>query len=182
MTSEEDLQDLDRKLKQLKLDYDRYFLGTRPREPMQLRGDVQKQITLISAHPIKNTAVRFKYNSICSRFQAFKRQWNETLRQIETGSYTRHRFKADLHQRSAVPAPAPADAGVEPPVDLYGAYRDARLACGQPVKNLTPQKLDAMLSKQRGELERRYGGDARFRFRVVVEQGRAKLKASRERG
>lgn len=182
MTSEEDLQDLDRKLKQLKLDYDRYFLGTRPREPMQLRGDVQKQITLISAHPIKNTALRFKYNSICSRFQAFKRQWNETLRRIENGSYTRHRFKADLRQRSPAPAPEPADAGADSPADLYGTYRDARVACGQPVKNLTPQKLDAMLRKQRGELEQRYGADTRFHFRVVVEEGRAKLKASRQRG
>jgi hypothetical protein len=29
--TEEELRDLDRKLKQLKLDYERYFLGTRPR-------------------------------------------------------------------------------------------------------------------------------------------------------
>jgi hypothetical protein len=182
VASEEELRELDRKLKQLKLDYERYFLGTRPREPIQLRSEVQKRMNQISASPIKNTALRFKYSSICSRFQAFKRQWNETLRQIETGSYTRHRFKADLHQRGPVPAPEPIPAGDDAPADLYDTYRDARLACGQAVKNLTPGKLDAMLSKQREQLEERYGGDARFSFRVVVEEGRAKLKASRKRG
>ena len=33
MASDEDLRELDRKVKQLRLDYERYFLGTRPREP-----------------------------------------------------------------------------------------------------------------------------------------------------
>ncbi|MBW2268898.1 MAG: hypothetical protein JRH16_09985 [Deltaproteobacteria bacterium] len=181
--SEEELQDLDRKVKQLKLDYERYFLGTRPREPMQLRGDVEKRMALISSGPIQNTALRFKYGSICSRFQAFKRQWNETLRQIENGTYTRHRFKADLHRggpEAAAGAAAAKDAGGDASEDLYSAYRDARLACGQPVKNLTPRKLEEMVAKQRSQLEQRYGADASIHFRVVVEEGRAKLKVSRD--
>ena len=114
--------------------------------------------------------------------EIFEQIYYETLRQIETGSYTRHRFKADLHQRGRESAPERTPAQAPPPADLYDAYRDARLACGQPVKNLTPGKLDEMLSKQRGQLEARYGSDARFNFRVVVESGRAKLKASRKRG
>ena len=182
MASDEELQDLDRKIKQLKLDYERYFLGTRPREPTQLRGEVEKRMILIAASPIQNTALRFKYGSICSRFQAFKRQWNETLRQMENGTYTRHRFKADLHQGGPSPrAESKAGSDAAAGADLYAAYRDARLACGQPVKNLTPQKLQDMLAKQRGQLEQRYGADADIHFRVVVEEGRAKLKVSRDR-
>ena len=183
MSSDEELIELDRKVKQLKLDYERYFLGTRPREPVQLRSDVEKRVIQIGSNPIQNTALRFKFNSISSRFQAFKRQWNETLRQIEAGTYQRHRFKADLHQRgggggAATPgSPTPAEGGD----DLYSSYRDARLACGQAVKSLTPQKLDQMIEKQRGQLQAKYGEDARFSFRVVVEEGRAKVKASRKR-
>ncbi len=80
---DEELQVLENKTKQLKLEYEQYFLGTRPREPAQLRAEVQKIIFRHSNQPIKNTAARFRFNSMNSRFQAFKRQWDLTLRQIE---------------------------------------------------------------------------------------------------
>ena len=181
MASEEDVAELDRKVKQLKLDYERYFLGLRPREPVQPRGEVERLMAQLSAKPIQNTALRFRYASIASRYQAFKRQWNETLRQIETGTYTRHRFKAQIHERGAThtdPTPAAAPGSGD---DLYSSYRDARLACGQAVENLSRARLDAIIEGQRKTLEQRFGSDARFRFRVVVEEGRAKLKASRQR-
>ena len=36
-----------------------------------------------------------------------------------------------------------------------------------------------MIEKQTAQLRQRFGDDARFKFRVVVEDGKAKLKASR---
>ena len=182
-TIEEDLHELDRKLKQLKLDYEQYFLGTRPREPVLLRGDVQKLIHLFTNTPIQNTGLRFRFNSICSRFQAFKRQWDDTLRKIEAGTYQRHRFKADLHdkQRFAdAQQQLDADAGnAAPGGSLYDDYRQARATCGQGTSGLTQQKLDKVIEKQTAQLRQRFGEDANFRFRVVVEDGKAKLKASR---
>ena len=84
MPDEEELRVLDHKLKQLKLDYDRYFLGSRPREPVVLRADVDKLIAIYSNQPITNSGLRFRFSSLCSRYQALKRQWSEILRQIET--------------------------------------------------------------------------------------------------
>ena len=176
------LRDLDRKVKALKLDYERYFLGTRPREPVLLRSDVDKIVVIFSNTAIQNTALRFRFNSIVSRYQALRRQWNETLRQIEAGTYARHRFKADLHERErragGGPEAAPAAASSE---NIFEEYRDARLACGQAVKSLTRDKLEGMLAKQKKALAERFGSDAKFRFRVTVEDGKAKLKASRVR-
>lgn len=180
MPSEDDLRDLERKVKQLKLDYDRYFLGSRPREPAVLRADVDKLIAMYSNVAIQNTSVRFRFASLCSRYQALKRQWTEVQRKVEDGTYQPHRFKADLHERERAdggPPSAEEAQGAEEP-DLFTQYRDARLACGQPVKNLTPEKLEEILEGQRAALRERFG-DARFRFRVVVEDGKAKLKASR---
>jgi hypothetical protein len=182
-TIEEDLFELDRKVKQLKLDYERYFLGTRPREPSLLRGDVQKMITIFTSTPIQNTGLRFKFGSICSRFQAFKRQWDEILRKIEAGTYKRHRFKADLHEKQRLQkAQHQLDAeanGASGAGDLFADYREARESCGQGTAGLTQQKLDKVIEKQQTQLRQRFGDDARFRFRVVVEDGKAKLKASR---
>jgi hypothetical protein len=168
---DEDLKVLEAKMNQLKLDYERYFLGTRPREPAQLRAEVQKVVTFYSNTGIQNTALRFRFGSLCSRYQAFKRRWDETLRQMEDGSYQRHRFRAGLQERPEEPAPRPED-------DLYTAYVEARKACGQDVRALSRHQLDTVLKQQRAELRRRYGDQA-FEFRVVVEQGKAKLKARR---
>jgi hypothetical protein len=177
---EEELRVLDSKLKQLKLDYDRYFLGSRPREPAVLRGEVDKLIAIYSNQAIRNSALRFRFSSICSRYQAFKRQWNEILRQMEQGTYGRHRFKADLHEReraedpeleAAAPTAACADR-------FFEEYTAARARCGQDTKGLTPEGLERVLAQQREALRSRFG-DAELRFRVVIENGRAKIKASR---
>jgi len=179
---EEDIKGLDIKLGQLKREYDQYFLGTRPREPVMLAGDVRKLIARISNEAIRNTALKFKFSSICSRYQALNRQWQDTLRKMEAGTYTRHRFRADLHDREregpAEPAAAASSGTAADDPALYAAYVKARGDCGQGVENLTPAKLQAVLRKQEEALRSRFG-DAEIRFRVVVEDGRAKVKASR---
>ncbi len=179
---DEDLKILDGKLNQLKREYEQYFLGTRPREPVLLAGEVRRLVAIQTNNPFPNTALKFKFSSICSRYQAFNRQWQDTLRKIEQGTYERHRFKADLHEREAVAArqaaAAPAGARADDP-GIYTVYVEARQACGQDVKNLSPAKLRATLREQEKSLRARYG-NAEIRFRVVVEDGKAKLKASRD--
>jgi len=177
LPTDEDLEILSRKLMTLKLAYDQYFLGSRPREPVMLAGEVSKLVVAYSNQAIKNTAMRFKFNSIVSRYQAFKRQWTDTLRKIEDGSYARHQFKAKLHERPATP-PEPVARAPQDRKEVYAAFVEARQACGQDVKNLTRKKLDEILDQQERELRKRYGG-GQVHFKVVVENGRAKLTASR---
>jgi len=177
---DEELKILDHKLNQLKREYEQYFLGTRPRSPVLLAGEVRKIIARLSNTAIQNTGMKFKFSSICSRYQAFNRQWQETLRKIDQGTYERHQFKARLHEREApseTPKAAPKGAKLDDP-SVYESYVEARRACGQAVDNLSPAKLEAVLRKQEQALRSRYG-DSEVRFRVVVEDGKAKLKASR---
>jgi hypothetical protein len=185
----EELIVLDNKLKQLKFEYEQYFIGSRPREPVLTRGDVNKLVAKYSNLGIQNTALRFKFNNLCSRFFAMRRQWDETLRKIEAGTYERHVFKAKLHERergvpeepesSGTPRPEPArpNETTDGGTDLFEAYRNAKSACGEEVASLSRQKLDQLVAKQRAALQQRFGCDD-VRFRVVVEGGKAKLKAT----
>lgn len=179
---DEDLQQLDIKLKQLKNEYEQYFLGSRKREPNQLRGEVNRMFNYYSNVPIQNTGLRFKFNNLRARFFSFRRHWDATLRKIEEGRYERHLFKADLRERSAAPTrpgrgSPEADPGTdEPRGELFESYRAARQACGQDTKGLTPDKLEQLLARQEASIRKRYGCDG-VRFRVVVEDGKAKLKA-----
>jgi hypothetical protein len=177
---DEELRMLEFKLAQLKRDYDQYFLGNRPREPVQLRSEVNKTVIELTNTAIKNTAARFKFSSICSRYQAFRRQWDETLRKIEAGTYERHRFKAKLHEQEAAANPPPAAEGARAASgDLFESYVEARRACGENVNGLTREKLDAILAQQRAALCAKFGENAEFRFRVKIVDGKARLKASR---
>jgi hypothetical protein len=178
LPTEEDLEILSRKLMALKLAYEQYFLGSRPREPIMEAEEVRKLVVVYANEAIKNTAMRFKFNSIVSRYQAFKRQWTDTLRKIENGTYARHQFKAKLHERAAQGPPEPAARPPQQRKEVYEALIEARQACGQGVAGLTPAKLDEILDRQERELRKRYG-DSQVRFKVVVENGKAKLTASR---
>ena len=181
---EEDLILLDARLKQLRLEYEQYFLGARKREPQQLRAEVQKIIAYYANVPIRNTGHRFKFNNLRARLFAFRRHWDDTLRKIEGGRYDKHRFQAELHDRErgleAGSGDAP-DAGAPAPDDeldqLFRAFVEAREVTGQGNAGLSRERLAAQLEQQAATLRQRFGV-AEVRFRVVVEDGRAKLKAT----
>jgi hypothetical protein len=175
---EEELKLLEVRLNQLKLEYEKYFLGNRPTEPSQARAEIQKVVLRWSNTRITNTALRFKFNSLNGRYQAFKRRWDTTLRQIEAGTYQRHVFKADLHDRErAATPPDPTDRSEDSPVDLFDAYRDALLATGRDPKGLSRQQLERAVQRQEAAIKKKYGCD-RVDFKVVVSDGRVKLKAA----
>jgi len=177
LPTDEELEILSSKLNQLKLAYDQYFLGSRPREPVLLRDEVRKLTIVYANQPSQNTAMRFKFNSIVSRYQAYKRQWIDTLRKIEQGTYTRHQFKSKLHETRSSPAEPRAPAAQERS-EIFDAFVEARRSCGQSIESLTTAKLETLLAKQEDALRQRYG-EGSVRFKVVVENGKAKLLASR---
>ena len=178
---EEDLNLLDARLKQVRVEYEQYFLGTRKREPQLVRGEVQKIISYYANVPIRNTGHRFRFNNLRSRFFAFRRLWDDTQRKIEEGRYDRHRFQADLHERErSMPEEAPAPAPPPPNGELerlFAAWVEARTQTGQPTAGLSRERLAAQLEQQSDAIRERFGV-SEVRFRVVVEEGRAKLKAT----
>lgn len=177
---------LENKIKQLKFEYDLYFMGSRPREPVMLRGDVQKLVTRYSNTGISNTAMRFKFNTITARYFALRRQWDAILKQIEEGTYKPHLFKSRLHERERGVRDQPTDGQptersqsgmIGGGADLFEAYTQARRDCGEDPRALTRDKLDQLVDQQRAAIQQRYACDE-VRFRVVVENGKAKLKAT----
>ncbi len=197
ISQDEELKLLELKLNQLKLDYEKYFLGSRPTEPAQLRSEVQKTVIRMSNARITNSAI-FKFNSLNGRYQAFKRQWDSVLRQIEAGTYKRHVFKANLHDRErghgpeanekgalgGTPMPTAGDAQTADRAgsrgeasDLFETYRSAMQAAGQDTSSLSRAKLESVLAKQEAALRKQLGC-ANVSFKVVVQDGKVKLKAN----
>ena len=146
------------------------------------RAEVQKTVIRFSNTRITNTALRFKFNSLNGRYQAFKRQWDTTLRQIEAGTYKRHVFRADLRDREREIAPgvkakssSVASGGQDE--NIFETYRDAMLATGQDTSGLTPAKLQKAIAKQEAAVKKKLGCE-RVDFKVVVKDGKVRLKAA----
>jgi len=138
---DEEIETLDRKLGQLKREFEQYFLGSRPREPVLLKAEVYKKVAFLSQQPIQNTALRFRFSSLCSRYQSMRRQWEEILRKIEAGTYERHQFKAQLHEKQR---------GVKPASPAAGARTVHRAARGRGLGRSAPADGGATAGATRG--------------------------------
>ena len=90
----------------------------------------------------------------------------------------REREHTDIKERRA--ATAACDAGPSQ-ANLFEAYVTARESTGQGTKGLTEAKLAKVLEKQEAAIRKKTGCQ-RVRFRVVVEAGKAKVKATPLRG
>jgi hypothetical protein len=178
---DEVLDELDQDIKRLRIEYEQHFAGTLRRPPMLTQGRVQKVILQFSATPPRSTRQKFRFNQLNSRYQVFRQQWGRTLRQIEEGTYKPHRFRVRMHEdeEAQPPAPAvpPAEAKAQKGIDaLYGALLRAKQQVGD---SSAPDraKLEELVRRQTAELRAKHG-DARIRFKVVTENGRAKVKAT----
>jgi hypothetical protein len=190
---DEDLEELDLKLKRLRVEYDQYFMGGMRREPVVLRGDVQRTITKYVSEPPRNSTQKFKFNTLCARFQSYRALWGRTLREIEAGTFRKRGAAAVATKAAAAPeeaeaakaaaAPEPDATPDAPPTkrsavdQLYQALAKARSRTGEKDLALDRQKLEELVRKQTETLRREHPG-ARVSFKVVVENNRAKLKAS----
>jgi len=113
----EDIETLAIKVTRLKTEYEQYFANLKKREPLRLREDVEKIIMRYSNVPLTNTALKFKFSSVVSKYIAYKQHWIRVLREIAEGTYHRkpegvlvrvreiqelHRYEAPvrrIHQR-----------------------------------------------------------------------------------
>ncbi|HWE28274.1 MAG TPA: MXAN_5187 C-terminal domain-containing protein, partial [Polyangia bacterium] len=74
--------------------YEQYFMGIEKMEPQVARKEVTRAMLLLQQQYIRNTALRFKFNTMLQKWNIYITYWNRILREIENGTYTRHLAKA----------------------------------------------------------------------------------------
>ena len=87
------LKDLELKIERLKVLYEQYFMGIEKMEPQVARKEVTRTMLTLQQQYIRNTAMRFKFNTMLQKWQIYITYWNRTLREIENGTYVRHLAK-----------------------------------------------------------------------------------------
>ncbi|MBC7962772.1 MAG: hypothetical protein H7Y05_07495 [Steroidobacteraceae bacterium] len=181
MAIAEDIPKLDQQLSELILKYEQYFIGLEKREPLTLFSEVEKMIRRYSGVPINNTMYKHRFAMLVARFNTYREHWNRILKLMEDGRYSRDRFISDLHNRqqgkpekkSAEVAPGNTMTDLD---RIVHEFREARKACNLPFDKITRELVAANIEKQKPMLTAKLGTE-NFTFRVVIEEGKPKLKA-----
>jgi hypothetical protein len=194
----EDIAQLERQIRELKTLYEKYFAGLEKREPLRLREEVARLIRNYSGTTLTNTGHAFKLNQLTASFSSLNAYWTRISQQIEEGTYARDKFKLRLKERQrGGPPPAAVKPGAAEAADetaavrfkegtdpggqeiekLYRQLVAAKKQAGETTAGLKPELLAATIRQQLPQIARKFGAQA-VEFRVVVEGGKAKLKAT----
>lgn len=95
------LDELQDRIEALKILYEQYFLGIEKLEPVKERRGVARIVRRVQTSQTKNTAIRYRLNSLNQRFLSYQNYWNRIVRQIEAGTYHRDlaRVERDMKRR-----------------------------------------------------------------------------------
>ncbi len=169
------LNQFENDLKALEIAYEQYFLGTESRAPEQQRQKITLRMRKMITYYIPQTDLRFRLQSISSRFNSYCGYWDRIQRQIDEGRYERHTSRIQRHASTTPSAQNPAEA--TPPMDpvdsLYEKLVDAHQSCQLRPPNRA--QVVSFLAKQEEAIKKRFG-DQPVDFVVVTESGKPKVK------
>lgn len=175
------LNQLEADLKEMEFAYDQYFLGLEKRSPEQKRVKFTKRLRKIVSLYIPQTDLRFRLQSLSSRFNSYAGYWDRIQRLIDEGKYERHTARIKRYASSKPAGPSLQEAGeaTADPVDsLYQELVNAHQSC-----QLRPPNRDqvaSFLAKQQETIRQRFG-DKQVDFVVVTEEGKPKIKVRARR-
>jgi len=195
-TAEEDLAQLEKDIRQLKIEYEQYFGGGRARPP----ADTEWRIELIIKRYGDRTAEmnfgeRFHYNNLAQTYAKYREFFRKRLKQREEGFVPRHfgaaaraieaeraksraRRENSRTRRVSVFAVACSDPDheAEKVEQLYQAFLGAKQSAGESTDQPTLNHFQEFLRQKTQELKEQKRAQT-VEYEVAVENGQVHLKA-----
>ncbi len=202
-TIDDDLGQIERDIRQLKIEYDQYFGGGRKRPPTEIEWRIDLLVKRYGDRGGElSYAQRFRYNNLVQTYAKYKEIFRKRLQQKEE-STVQHHFgaaaraieaeRARQHAAEAAKAPAPAAVAAasaapfrmacsEPDREkdkvgqLYEAFVNAKREAGEDTERLTRDSFQDFVRKKTKDLKKQKGCKE-VEYVVEVTGGKAKLKA-----
>jgi hypothetical protein len=178
------MEEIERKVFLLKIQYEKYFSGIERIEPLKEREALRKLVRETGLMPMTNTQQRFKYQSLKSRFSSFELYWQRNLVQIERGTHPKQKFRQQMLEKNRAARSKYNERQprltTEQQEDLayravYDRFIEARTQCGQN-SDIEFDTIRDTLKRQVRGIKSQFRVE-RVKFRVAIEDGKAKLKA-----
>ncbi len=170
------LDQLNRDVQQLRVDFERFFNGALPFPPEELRGRVQAQIRGLRGMSSGATAVdAFRLNDLEARFNSYGELFNRRLRDIEEGRHPAARHAPPPPPRRYDPAQGIVFGDRVDPDAAEALYQGLVSAPGDTPR-FDLDSFQTYLTRQVAAI-REKTGCAEVQFRLASEDGKVKLKA-----
>ncbi len=104
------LTELEGELAELRAAYEQYFMGNERLPPLKKHDAFKKTYQRLKSSSVRQTAVKFRLESIGQKLLTFERLWDRTLKEIENGTYKRDLLKMKRRQQVVSKRPATSDA------------------------------------------------------------------------
>lgn len=175
----------------LKIDYEKYFSGLDPIEPLKERESLRRTLRELMREPITNTRQQHRLRTLRARWGSMEYYWQRNLYMIERGTHPKMTFRANVRERQRRDAElkaeerrarhrrSPEEREEAAYKQVYDRYLEARGRCGQST-DLEYASIRDALKKQIRTIKSRYNCNT-VKFRVTIENGKAKVKALPQR-
>ena len=186
-TVDEQLSRLEEDIRRLKIEFDVFFNGGSKRPPYDTKGRVETMMKRLGDDRALSFAQRYRYNSLGSRYNAFRDLWRRTMQGREEGrtpmaaarANAKEQAVADFKKASFVCEDPHRD--VELVKNVYSALMEAKKVCGEPVEDFSFPRFHRLIASQADNLKQRLGCE-RISFSIDVEGGHVSFKARGEKG
>ena len=176
---EVDIARLEGGIRQLKIQYDMFFAGSIPKQPFELRREVETIIRRHSMTPIRKYAPRFHFNALVGRFNSLSELWAKSLRALEEGD----RPAPAVASRAGTGEQLIARCTVNDPLQerdilkiLHARLLDARKKAGDGAVKLPFESFVRSVSAQAGKLREKTQCD-KVELRIIVLDRKVVVKA-----
>ena len=195
-TTEEDMNQLEKDIRQLKIEYEQYFGGGKKRPPTELEWRIDVTMKRYSDRGSQmNFAQRFRYSNLAQMYTKYREIFRKRMKQKEEGSVQRHfgaaareieslrKQKQAAESASGASESFPFAISCQDPdhekkkvEDLYAAFRHAKEQAGEDTGRLTLEAFQQFVRQKTGDLKKQQSA-REVEFIVTVEGKHARLKA-----
>ena len=179
-------------IRQLKTQYDMFFAGAMPRQPFEVRKELEILIKTIGDTRMQRFADRYRYNSLAAKYQTMVELWTKMLRAKEEGRLRPGipGFVEPVRRQAAAPAAPARPAGEVYRVHLsdpkaeedsfrmfYDRYLEARRQSGSDgADRLSYSKFLKQIVQKTQAIKDKAGCET-VTYTIVVKEDGVTLKA-----
>ena len=200
----EDMDLIEKSIRQLQIEWEKFFGGVERKPPSELKSRVEALIRRNANEEIRNNADRFRYQNLMARYSTFSELWNKRLRALEEGRPVGLHGRAaalpppapavpaaSIPQQSPAPAPAtaaparratPGEVRIQDPAGdaqamrgLYERFVEERKRAGETAA-VKFENFEKLIAQQTRRILAEKGGQA-VDFRLETRDGKVSLKA-----
>jgi hypothetical protein len=194
-TVDEDLGQLERDIRQLKIEYEQYFGGGKKRPPSDIEWRIDTTLKRYSDRGAEmNYSQRFRYGNLTQMYSKFREMFRKRMKQKEEGTVQRHfgaaareieaeraRKRAETEKTKAVIFPFAVswkdpDHEKKKVEQLFAAFRDAKTQAGEDTEPLTMDAFQKFVRQKTDQLKKQQDAHE-VEYIVSVEGKHARLKA-----